>query len=204
MEDDTEAPTRACDIVPAVTRLDATRLGFARVGADVRIYELTRILAPEQITVGDHVVIDDFVMVQGGTGLEIGSYVHIASFASISGGGDGVLGSFCGIASGARVFTGSDLADGSGLIGPGVPQELRAVERSRTEIGQHAFVCANAVVLAGVRVGTGAVLGAGAVASKDLEPWTIYVGSPARAVKARPSRTILERARSLGFEDPDA
>jgi len=187
-----------------VAQLDATQLGFARVGDGVRIYELTRFMAPERITVGDDVVIDDFTMVQGGTGLEIGSYVHIASFASISGGGEGVLGAFCGIASGARVFTGSDLADGSGLIGPGVPQELRAVERSRTVVGQHAFVCANAIVLPGVTVGTGAVLGAGAVAGKDLEPWTIYVGSPARPVKSRPSETILARARSLGFADPDA
>lgn len=190
--------------VRAMARLDEQRIGFAAVGEDVRVYDGSRILAPERITVGDHVVIDDFVMVQGGTGLSIGSYVHLASFCSITGGGEGVLGAFCGIASGARVFTGSDLADGSGLIGPGVPQELRAVERSRTVIGEHAFICANAIVLAGVTVGTGAVLGAGAVAGKDLEPWTIYVGSPARAVKARESKTILGHARDLGFEDPDA
>lgn len=173
---------------------------MARVGDNVRIFELTRITAPERISIGDHVVVDDFVFLQGGLGLEIGSYVHVASFASLSGGGEGVLGAFCGIASGARIFTGSDLADGSGLIGPGVPQELRAVERSRTEIGEHAFICANAVVLAGVRVGTGAVLGAGAVASRDLDPWMIYAGSPARPVKERPSETILAHARSLGFD----
>lgn len=187
-----------------MAQLDALRLGFAQVGENVRIYEMTRFTAPERIAIGDHVIVDDFVMLQGGTGLEIGSYVHVASFASVSGGGTGVLRDFCGIASGARIFTGSDLADGSGLIGPGVPPELRAVERSRTEIGQHAFIGANAVVLAGVTVGAGAVLGAGSVASRDLEPWTIYVGTPARAVKARPSETILAHARSLGFDDPDA
>lgn len=182
--------------------LDASRLGLAAVGENVKIFDFTRITAPENITVGDHVIVDDFVFLQGGLGLEVGSYVHVASYASVSGGGHGVLGNFAGIAAGARIFTGSDLADGSGLIGPGVPPELRAVERSRTVIGDHAFVAANAVVLAGVTVGEGAVLGAGAVASRDLDPWTIYAGIPARAIKARPSETILAHARRLGFPSP--
>jgi acetyltransferase-like isoleucine patch superfamily enzyme len=180
--------------------IDISAAGFAAVGEDIRIFDLTRITAPEQITVGSHVVVDDFVFLQGGRGLRLGDYVHVASFASISGGGEGVVGAFCGIASGARVFTGSDLADGSGLIGPGVPPELRAIERTRTELGRHAFVCSNAVVLAGVTIGTGAVVGAGAVATTDIEPWTINVGCPARPIKSRNSETILEYARRLGFD----
>jgi acetyltransferase-like isoleucine patch superfamily enzyme len=181
--------------------IDVSTAGFAAMGEDIRIFDLTRITAPDQISLGSHIVVDDFVFLQGGQGLEIGDYVHVASFASISGGGTGVVGAFAGIASGARVFTGTDLADGSGLIGPGVPPELRAIERTRTELGKHAFICANAVVLAGVTVGTGAVIGAGGVATEDVEPWTINVGCPARPVKSRRSKTILEYARSLGAED---
>jgi putative colanic acid biosynthesis acetyltransferase WcaF len=56
------------------------------------------------------------------------------------------------------------------------------------EIGKEAFVGAKALVLPGVRVGEGAVLGAGGVAAKDLEPWTIYVGNPAKAIKKREMR----------------
>lgn len=181
--------------------IDISTAGFAAVGEDNRIFDQTRITAPGQISLGSHIVVDDFVFLQGGQGLEIGDYVHIASFASISGGGEGMVGAFSGIASGARVFTGTDLADGSGLIGPGVPPELRAIERMRTELGKHVFVCANAVVLAGVTVGSGAVVGAGGVVTEDLEPWTINVGCPARPVKIRPSKKILEYARSLGVED---
>jgi galactoside O-acetyltransferase len=177
--------------------LDTSTLGFARVGDDVRIYDWTRITACEQISIGSHVVIDDFVFLQGGQGLDIGSYAHIASFASVLGGGVGVIGPFCGIASGARVFTGTDLGDGSGLIGPGVPPELRAVERSRTEVGAHAFVGANAVVLPGVTIGEGAVVGAGGVVTADVEPWTINVGTPCRPIKRRESEVILELARTL-------
>jgi galactoside O-acetyltransferase len=181
--------------------MDATTMGFADVGDYVRIFELARITAPERISLGSHIVVDDFVFVQGGRGLEIGSYVHVASFASITGGGVGAIGAFTNISSGARVFTGTDLADGTGLIGPGVPLELRAVERSHADLGQHVFLGANSVVLAGVKVGTGAVVGAGGVVTKELEPWTINVGCPCRPIKQRPSKKILELARRLGVEE---
>jgi acetyltransferase-like isoleucine patch superfamily enzyme len=186
-----------------MTLLDISTIGFATAGRDVRIYDLTRITAAQAISLGSHVVVDDFVFLQGGEGLEIGSYVHIASFASVLGGGLGVIGAFTGIASGARVFTGTDLGDGSGLIGPGVPAELRAVHRDRTELGEHVFIGANAVVLAGVTIGTGAVVGAGAVVTKDLEPWTVNVGAPCGPIKQRPSEQILDYARRLESEARD-
>lgn len=52
----------------------------------------------------------------------------------------------------------------------------------------NAWVAAEAFVGPGVTVGEGAVLGARAVTFKNLEPWTIYIGSPAKAVRARHSR----------------
>lgn len=52
-------------------------------------------------------------------------------------------------------------------------------------IGSYAWICARATVQAGVSVGAGAVLALGGVASRDLEPWTVYAGVPARKVKAR-------------------
>ena len=178
--------------------LDSHSLGFAAVGSDVRIYEMTRITSPEQISLGHDVVIDDFVFLQGAGGLSIGSYVHIASFASITGGGEGVLGDFCTVSSGARVFTGTDVPDGSGLCNSTIPAHLRAVRRGRTTLGPHSFVGANAVVLADVVVGEGAVVGAGAVVTADLAPWTINVGMPARAIRERARDEILARAAQLG------
>ena len=53
------------------------------------------------------------------------------------------------------------------------------------EIGPYAWVCARASVGPGVNLGEGAVLGLGSVATRDLEPWTIYAGVPAIKVKAR-------------------
>jgi putative colanic acid biosynthesis acetyltransferase WcaF len=52
-------------------------------------------------------------------------------------------------------------------------------------IGAYAWVCARASVTPGVNVGEGAVLGLGSVATRNLEPWTVYAGNPAVKVKDR-------------------
>jgi putative colanic acid biosynthesis acetyltransferase WcaF len=52
-------------------------------------------------------------------------------------------------------------------------------------IGAYAWVCARACVAPGVNVGEGAVLGLGSVATRHLEQWTVYAGSPAVKVKDR-------------------
>lgn len=48
-----------------------------------------------------------------------------------------------------------------------------------------AWLCAESFVGPGVTVGEGAVLGARGVATRDLEPWTVYAGNPCKAVKPR-------------------
>jgi putative colanic acid biosynthesis acetyltransferase WcaF len=53
------------------------------------------------------------------------------------------------------------------------------------DIGSYAWVCARASVAPGVNVGEGAVLGLGSVATRNLEPWTVYAGVPAVKVKDR-------------------
>jgi putative colanic acid biosynthesis acetyltransferase WcaF len=53
-------------------------------------------------------------------------------------------------------------------------------------IKAHAWVAAGAFVGPGVTIGEGAVLGGAGVTFKDLEPWTIYGGNPARVIKPRP------------------
>ena len=55
----------------------------------------------------------------------------------------------------------------------------------RMTFGSYAWICARAAVGPGVQVGQGAVLGMGAVATRSLEPWTVYGGNPATALKAR-------------------
>jgi putative colanic acid biosynthesis acetyltransferase WcaF len=52
-------------------------------------------------------------------------------------------------------------------------------------IGARAWICARATVMPGVTVGEGAVLALGAVATRDLDPWSVYGGIPARKLANR-------------------
>ena len=50
-----------------------------------------------------------------------------------------------------------------------------------------------------VTIGEGSVIGACSLVTKDTEPWTVYVGVPARPVKVRPCVKMLEYAKRLGY-----
>jgi len=52
-------------------------------------------------------------------------------------------------------------------------------------IHNQAWICADAFVGPGVTVGEGAIVGARAVVMKNVEPWAIVAGNPARFVKKR-------------------
>ena len=53
------------------------------------------------------------------------------------------------------------------------------------KIGANSWVAAWATILPGVTVGEGAVVGAGAVVAKNVEPWTVVGGNPAKFIKKR-------------------
>jgi putative colanic acid biosynthesis acetyltransferase WcaF len=63
-----------------------------------------------------------------------------------------------------------------------------------TSIGAYAWVCARASLAPGVQMAEGAVLGLGSVATRNLEAWGVYAGSPAVKVKER-RRFDLDHSR---------
>lgn len=182
----------------------AYRLPLARVGADVTIWPLAKIIGPEQLEIGDSVIVDDFVLLSSGQRTRLGSFVHIAAFASLVGGGELVVEDFAGISGGSRVYTGNDDYLGGSLTGPTVPAPYRVAQRSFVRIGRHAIIGANSVVLPGVTIGEGAAVGAGSVVTRDLAPWKVYAGAPCRVIKERPRERMLELERQLRAELYDA
>ena len=52
----------------------------------------------------------------------------------------------------------------------------------RIDIGNHVFIGANSLILPGVRIGDNAIVGAGAVVTKNLESNTVYAGVPAKRI----------------------
>ncbi len=157
-----------------------------QLGTGAVIFPTAKIVYPDRLWLGDHSTIDDFVFLNCGQGARIGRYVHIATHASVIGGGELEVGDYAVIATGARVLTGTDTFEDGARMSSHLPPELRALRVDKVTLGRDAFVGANAVVMPGVTFGEGAVAGAGAVVTGDLEPWTVYVGSPARAVSERP------------------
>lgn len=172
-------------------------LGLKAVGAEVYIFPLARLLNPRAISLGDHVIIDDYVVFDGGTESSVGSYVHIASFSSITGGGTFEVADFATISSGCRILNGSEDLLGGGLVGAAVPPEFRDLKRSFVRLEKHAMLGANVIVLPGVTIGEGAAVGAGSLVSSDAEPWTVNAGAPARPIRRRPRKKMLDLEKKL-------
>lgn len=68
-------------------------------------------------------------------------------------------------------------------------------------LGHDVWIGHGAVILAGRTVGTGAVVAAGAVVSKDVEPYTIVGGTPAKVIRRRFSEEIEDKLMALAWWD---
>lgn len=154
---------------------------------------------PDSLFLGEHVAIDQFVTI--GATAYLGDYVHIAPNVSVIGGQKSVLrmGAFSGLSAGVRVIAGGDNFNTGKLTNPQVPIELRDVFLSEVIIEDFCIVGTNAVIFPGVKLAEGSMVGAGSVVNKDTEPWTIYVGSPARPVSKRNKLSVYENANKLGY-----
>jgi phosphonate metabolism protein (transferase hexapeptide repeat family) len=74
----------------------------------------------------------------------------------------------------------------------------------RVMVGNDCWIGHAAIILPGVSVGDGAVIAAGAVVSRDVRPYTIVGGVPARAIRARFPEAVAERLQRIAWWDwPD-
>lgn len=74
-----------------------------------------------------------------------------------------------------------------------IPMALQGeAEARRVVVEDDVWIGARVIVLAGVRIGRGSVLGAGAVVARDVPPLSVVVGNPARVIRTRRREGILE------------
>ncbi len=159
---------------------------FKTLGDNVKIFEYAKIIKPEVIEIGDFSEIDDFTFIYGGKGIKIGRYVHISRFVSVIGGGELYLGDYSVLADGSRILTGTDTYKGGVRMSTCLPIEQRNVIVSYVKIEKDAFIGTNSIVHPGVIIGEGAIIGSNSLVLKNVEPWTINVGSPTRVIGQRP------------------
>jgi galactoside O-acetyltransferase len=123
------------------------------------------------VQIDDTSRVDDFCVLSGT--IVIGHHVHIACGCSLI--GQVTMEPFSGLSGGVRVYGKSDDYTGRWMTNPTVPARLTKVDERPVIIERHAIVGANAVILPGVTIGEGAAVGAQAVITKDVPPWTIVI-----------------------------
>ena len=125
--------------------------------------------APELIVVGKHVIVGDTAFLDGRSGLTIGDNVNVGSHVSI--------------------YTREHDVNSPTFAETGGP----------VVIGDRAWVSSHSVVLPGVTIGEGAVVAAGAIVTKDVEPYTIVGGNPAKQIGTRTQDLTYELGYAKRF-----
>jgi len=130
------------------------------VGKKLVMYGGTRIINPENLFIGDNVAINNDVWINAVGGVYIGNNVLI---------GPKVI-----------IHSANHIYDD-----PNVLIRNQGHETKRVIIKDDVWICAGAIILPGVTIGQGAVVAAGAVVTKDVKPYSVVAGVPARTIKNR-------------------
>lgn len=166
-------------------------IGLKEYGENVLISKDAKIYSPNKTTIGNNVRIDDFCILSGE--IVIGSNVHLAVGVQLAAGaGKITLKDFAGIAFHSVLTASSDDYTGRSLTGPTVPDEYRkTMVVGDIVIGKHVIIGTSCVILPNVNIGDGSAVGALSLVSKNLDPWGVYIGVPAKRIKSR-VKDILE------------
>lgn len=173
-----------------------------RIRSLVRSWRWRRLLA----ALGSGSVLDAPSLITGGRGIAIGRDVRIWPGArleafNVRGGGvrlsigDGTVihpGAHIGAIESVRIGRGVLMASNiyitdhdHDFTNPAEPAIAnRRALAAPVEIGDHAWLGERAMVLKGVRIGRGAVIGAGSVVTRDVPAFAVAVGSPARVIRS--------------------
>lgn len=172
-----------------------------RIGAHVIVRN------PAQISLGAHTHIDSFVHLEGisddpkgGIELGDGNYVHNFSVISATYCGYVRTGRDCSFNPGTQIFGAGGVEIGDNVLVGGMtaiigyshefedhaqPIIQQPITAKGIRIGDDVWLGAHVTVLDGVRIGDGAVVGAGSVVTHDVPPYTIVAGVPAKVLRER-------------------
>lgn len=125
--------------------------------------------APEHIVVGTHCTIGDSCFLDGRSGVTIGDNVNLGSHVTIY--------------TREHDVDSADFAETGGAV----------------VVGAHAWLASHCIILPGITIGEGAVVAAGAVVTKDVEPFMIVGGNPAVPIKRRSSDLRYELGYAKRF-----
>jgi acetyltransferase-like isoleucine patch superfamily enzyme len=151
------------------------RLFVKKMGREVYLLKNCTLLSPEGIEFGDFVWVNHHTSLSGQGGLKIGNFV--------------MIGPNCNVLTSTHNFHEWTK-----------PMSHQGVSNGAVEIGDDVWIGANAVILPNVKIGRGSVIGANAVVSTDVEPFSIVGGVPAKLIKYRFEGENLERAKAFDLK----
>ncbi len=179
---------------------------YPRVGDRETVY-LKNVINDASITVGNYTMYNDFVHDPREFQFNNVLYHYYINKDRL------VIGKFCSIACGAKfIFTSANHALGSLSTYP-FPifydeWALDAVNvtdawdnKGDIVVGNDVWIGYEAVILSGVTIGDGAIIGARAVVTKDVPPYTIVAGVPARPIRKRFDEETIARLEQLRWWD---
>jgi virginiamycin A acetyltransferase len=168
-----------------------------------RLCFLNQVINHPQIDVGDYTYYDDFE--------DVGNFVKNVKYLFDFTGDKLIIGKFCMIASGVTfIMNGANhLTDALStypfaIFGNGWEEAMKNREypyRGDTVIGNDVWIGFNATIMAGVTVGDGAIIATNATVTRDVDPYTIVGGNPAREIRKRFSDEIIKKLLRLKWWD---
>ena len=175
-----------------LTQEELNKIPFKKIGRGVKISSKASIYKPENISIGNNVRIDDFAILSASGGfITLHNHIHIGPFSYLAGKGGIEIHDFSGTSSKVSLYSANDDYSGDFLMGPTILEECVHTIEGPIILEKYSAVGSGSVILPKVTLKEGSILGALSLGTKDLEPWTMYLGVPAKKIKRR-KRGLLE------------
>lgn len=140
---------------------------------------------------------------------QIGNYTYYSNL-KVSGSAKCIIGKFCSIAPDVRIFTGEEHNIDSITTYPfghvhkdvfKVDNPNHPITHGDVVIGNDVWIGYGATIMSGVNIGDGAVIAANSHVVKDVKPYTVVGGNPAKLIKKRFDDATIKRLLDMRWWD---
>lgn len=115
------------------------------------------------------------------------------------------IGSYCSIASGVKFLLGAEHKLNTISTFPFkhyiLGEDKEALSKGDIIIGDDVWIGLNAIICSGVKINQGAIIAAGAIVTKDVPPYAIVGGNPAKVIKYRFSEEIIKELLEINLKE---
>ncbi len=150
------------------------RLFVKKIGSNVDIMGGVIIMSPQRLVIGNHVLINAYSIIGAQSGISIGNYV--------------MLGYNVNLATVNHKYT-----------NPKLPIKKQGEYGAPISIEDDVWIGANVTILPGITIGKGAIIGANSVVTKNIKPYSIAAGIPARHIKYRFNKKYRSIANMINY-----